>query len=938
VSDVGNDEGQEPGFFRNMMRSVRGAIAPPISGLKETEESIKSLNTALDNLQRKMEEVNRKSSTITTGITQMLGALQKNAAAATSSVNSLAAAVSQVGGGVGGGPVSMGGTASPAQAVQAAQQTGSMRSRFATSLIGAGGQFLGSDLFKDIAMYPLRFMRERLGTTQELALTTSMAMGGQAFATGVPTQRIMQQLAGMPGSVLGSPEDLMALMGASRQYGAMLDFSRLGGRTLPAGPRAGQRVDLEQYTPRAAGFFQGVRQMQMMTPGVPVGQLAATLGEYAASTGAQQAGAYLTGGAYAMIGTGGRQKSLQEWAESILRWLEGLRPGRMRGKPFKYGELMSQYFPGSNIDAWFAVNGVPPNMREYWWTYALAKARTAGTTGAQERFQIAPQESDLAFQRLRAGTAETISSYNLAGKLAGAFANREQANRWFNEMLGQVLSDVIPAAMARGPLRFAQAMPTNIEELLMTLMERGGIAGTVMGGLLGYGGAGGGVTMFRNLIAGVEGVPSGVMDLLGQAQEAILGGTSGDVGDVGDFGPLGGTTTAGLHPDMRRKVNAMLKVNPKLRVASGLRDLGTQQRLRRKGYSRVSGRPSAHTRGMAADLGPPSEYPWIIANAQRFGLKSGVGQGEPWHVGIGDDGPANLGILKMFMDLISGGESATPTDVTGTIGQMVPAFFNLILGVMGKWGAPEYQTGVAQALQFRPTQYAELVRASKDYLELGGLVPSLGGGGGGRTGGVPTSPAHWPSPGTLEAGAETARLASIWFHGDDLARMVAISKRESQGWNPMAHNAVPPDDSYGLWQINMLGSMGPSRAQQLTSLGYPVDPARPYEELYDPATNARAMKMIFDQQGWGAWTTNRDVTEADMTEARQAMRLAGVGDVDYYMAPRPKIATGTATVFNNNFVIQGGAGPNMGIDARRVAALLANHLEEEMRKRMARMN
>ena len=61
-----------------------------------------------------------------------------------------------------------------------------------------------------------------------------------------------------------------------------------------------------------------------------------------------------------------------------------------------------------------------------------------------------------------------------------------------------------------------------------------------------------------------------------------------------------------------------------------------QQRLKNRGVGRVSGRPSAHTRGLAADLGPRSEYGWIVNNASRFGLNSGKSQGEPWHVGMGD--------------------------------------------------------------------------------------------------------------------------------------------------------------------------------------------------------------------------------------------------------------------------------------------------------------
>lgn len=76
--------------------------------------------------------------------------------------------------------------------------------------------------------------------------------------------------------------------------------------------------------------------------------------------------------------------------------------------------------------------------------------------------------------------------------------------------------------------------------------------------------------------------------------------------------------------------------------------------------------------------------------------------------------------------------------------------------------------------------------------------------------------------------------------------MTAIAGAES-GFNPNAHNPVPPDDSYGLWQINMLGSLGPARR---SAFGISSNAA-----LYDPATNARAAKQVFDGQGLRAWST-----------------------------------------------------------------------------------
>jgi Lysozyme like domain len=88
------------------------------------------------------------------------------------------------------------------------------------------------------------------------------------------------------------------------------------------------------------------------------------------------------------------------------------------------------------------------------------------------------------------------------------------------------------------------------------------------------------------------------------------------------------------------------------------------------------------------------------------------------------------------------------------------------------------------------------------------------------------------------------------FTASDARTMTQIAWGES-GWNPRAHNpnSSTGDNSYGLWQINMLGSMGPSRRK---ALGLTSN-----EQLYDPATNARAARMIWKSQGFNAWSVYR---------------------------------------------------------------------------------
>lgn len=124
------------------------------------------------------------------------------------------------------------------------------------------------------------------------------------------------------------------------------------------------------------------------------------------------------------------------------------------------------------------------------------------------------------------------------------------------------------------------------------------------------------------------------------------------------------------------------------------------------------------------------------------------------------------------------------------------------------------------------------------------------------------------SDGAIAAAAKGAGLS-----GDAVAVAVAIALAESGG-DTNSHNGVPPDNSYGLWQINMLGSMGPDRRRQfgLTS----------NEQLYDPATNARAMYSISNGgKNWKPWTTyTRGTYLPFMARGRSAANSSGTTTSD----------------------------------------------------------
>jgi len=83
-------------------------------------------------------------------------------------------------------------------------------------------------------------------------------------------------------------------------------------------------------------------------------------------------------------------------------------------------------------------------------------------------------------------------------------------------------------------------------------------------------------------------------------------------------------------------------------------------------------------------------------------------------------------------------------------------------------------------------------------------------------------------------------------------KMAAIALAESGG-DPLAHNPRYPDNSYGLMQVNMLDEpgyqLGAERRQRYG--------LRSNEDLFDPVTNFKAAKDIYDRQGLDAWSVHQ---------------------------------------------------------------------------------
>jgi hypothetical protein len=104
------------------------------------------------------------------------------------------------------------------------------------------------------------------------------------------------------------------------------------------------------------------------------------------------------------------------------------------------------------------------------------------------------------------------------------------------------------------------------------------------------------------------------------------------------------------------------------------------------------------------------------------------------------------------------------------------------------------------------------------------------------------------SGGGTSSGSSLQQLAEqAGFSRDMSGTMAAIAMAESGG-RAGEHNTKFPDNSYGLWQINMLDD-GPRRRNMFGIQGN--------NQLFDPLTNAKAAKKIYDEQGLNAWSTYR---------------------------------------------------------------------------------
>ena len=212
-----------------------------------------------------------------------------------------------------------------------------------------------------------------------------------------------------------------------------------------------------------------------------------------------------------------------------------------------------------------------------------------------------------------------------------------------------------------------------------------------------------------------------------------------------------------------------------------------------------------------------------------------------------------------------------------------------------------------------------------DYFGLGTSVSAQGifaGGGLGSSGGGATSggPNPAPSKGKYSYSQLMGLAQGAGFSASQARIMAAIALAESSG-NPgsLNNNARTGDLSYGLWQINMLGSMGPGRRKEF---GIGSNNA-----LLNAGTNAHAAFDVFKDQGFNAWSTYKSGAYKQYLQTGDGPGAVSTQNAGVSAAP-VTIAPQCNAVFNVNVQSASEA------EAIRLAKMAAAHLKEETTKMM----
>lgn len=634
-----------------------------------------------------------------------------------------------------------------------------------------------------------------------------------------------------------------------------------------------------------------------------------------------------------MIGVGGKQNSMMDVIQRLVQ-KTGLTDEKV---------LKGAFLPGSVSRQQLRFMGLPEDMQNMVLQYAQENVafKQKGGTGMydpskkEDRARMGIEEA-FATQREETDRVKMLREENFYNRQADNFADMEKITQKLTETFGKLeekLSGILGTGISGGGLTrtaggIMQAIGTGLMFTGNPFGIGAGLALMAGGAAFGSGGIGG------------DPVPSekGNSDLVIPAYRGKT--TLSKVKSSAGF--------RGMHPKMQERVASMIIASGgRVGFGEGLRSSATQEKMFRdryrkaqpgekadatwngESYVHVKGAAAAppgksmHEIGLAADL--TGDMEWIKQNAHRFNLRSFHDvNNEPWHVQP-NELPGSRSEYHKQGSAWGGGPAGTApsSDSTYELGGR---------GEQEEAGGGSSSSSGGILSTFSGMSQGEILAAAIDM----NRASFLGGTGSGTTakanrgaGNLTYSSSESVTVptggGKISPNGMVALLRRHGYSGSDLQKALGISWRESR-WDPRAFNPKNRDLSYGLFQINMKGDLGPARRKRSNLSNN--------EQLFDPETNVRVARQMLDESNgeWRPWRTNMKVPGTEMNGwkspiTNMAAAASVIRDVDRSGDPMPNVSSrgGSTTVVHggNNITIAPVININGGSDAYRDMAYVA---------------
>ena len=551
-----------------------------------------------------------------------------------------------------------------------------------------------------------------------------------------------------------------------------------------------------------------------------------------------------------MYGPGGSQRNMMEVVQQIVRGA-GLTDARSVEGGMQIGSVTR---------ARLSAYGVPEDMHDMILQYAKTNVQYQKKGGkgmynpndktAQKLMGVDKNFANEQEETQRVSEARDMQFYK---RQADNYAQLERNTQGLIKAFGALEDKLSGIIGTRVSTRNSTGIAIG-KTVLGGAMVLGGIAGAKFTGgaslaLSAYG--------VSQIGAGLKGFTPGDPMPGGRDYSVGYGGGRKSLSEVNGVGFV-----AKLNPKFRERILKMMQENPAVGIGSGHRESDVQRTMFTDRYLKTDEKTdifwegsywkkkdgvapaappgfSMHEIGLAADL--TGDLDWVQKNAHRFGLKTFGGvNGEPWHVQPAELPNSRVEYEKSGASWGLGGSSER-ADPSAVISGITDGDGSGHRFGSGRSGGP---------MSFGQVGIMGSIEATKEANRLNLGASGVSAFAGSSASSTASSTGAGTSVGSIKRGGRRGKmkpeevaqlLFAAGFRGDDLAKALAISYRESNhNSGALNNNEKTKDMSYGLFQINMHKNLGPWRRKRFN--------LQSDEDLFEPDTNIRVAKGLYDMR------------------------------------------------------------------------------------------